>query len=162
MKKGISPFIAFVLVVVISIASTMLVLRFWGNSMEKVQGYAMVNEAKGVMSSIGSAVREVSAEGEGSSRLVSMTVSGGEYRASAAQDSVTYVLDGRGELFSAGTVTEGDLVVETYSNDTVVISIDCGGADILTDGRWPRGSYNVLVRNNGTSSGRVQLVFENV
>ncbi len=160
MKKGISPFIAFILVVAISVASVVIIMRLWGNSLEKFQGYAAVNDAKGVMSSINSAVKEVSVEGEGSSRKLSVSVSGGEYRVSAADDSVIFILDSGEELFPTGLSEEGDLTMETHGNYTVSLTLDYESMDIVTDERWSGGSYNILVRNNGTSSGKVQLVFD--
>ncbi|MCK4634950.1 MAG: hypothetical protein KAT37_03690 [Candidatus Aenigmarchaeota archaeon] len=160
-KRGVSPFIAFVLVVSISVATTVLIIRAWDTSLDKTKNYAKINEAKGVMNSINSAIKEVAAEGEGSSRKLSFSTSGGEYRVSSSEDSITFVMDSREELFSQGMSTrEGDLYMEVYQNYTVKLKLNYTNIDIITDKRWSSGSYNFIVKNNGTSSGKTELVFD--
>ncbi len=158
-SKGISPFIAFMLVVAISVAATVLVFRSWSGSYEKVEGYAMVTEAKGVLNSINSAIRVVAFEGEGSSRKLSFSVSGGEYRISSASDSVFFVMNSDQELFSPGTLTEGDLFMEFFDNHTVRIKLNYTSVDIATDERWSSGYHNFVVKNNGTSGGGPEILF---
>ncbi|UCG95411.1 MAG: hypothetical protein JSV92_05255 [archaeon] len=160
-RKGISPFIAFVLVVTISVAATILVMRAWSGSLEKTQDYSIINEARGVMNSINSAVKNVVAEGEGSSRRLSFSISGGHYRVSSSQDSITFSLDSRKELFSPGmSKREGDLYLEAYQNYTVKLKLNYTSIDLVTDKRWSKGSYIFMVKNNGTSSGKAELVFD--
>lgn len=160
-KRGVSPFIAFVLVVSISVATTVLIVRIWDTSLDKTKNYAKINEAKGVMNSINSAIKEVAAEGEGSSRKISLSMSGGEYRVSSVGDSITFVMDSREEIFSQGmSKKEGDLYMEACQNYTVVLKLNYTNVDIVTNKRWSSGSYNFIVKNNGTSFGKTELVFD--
>lgn len=160
-RKGVSPFIAFVLVTAISIAGIVIVMRGWDTSLEKTENYAIVSEAKGVLNSINSAIKEVSAEGEGSARKLSLSISGGQYRVSSAQDSIVFVLDNREEIFSPGlSKKEGDMYVEAYQNYTISLKLNYTSIDIATDNRWSSGSYHILVKNNDTSSGKAVIVFD--
>jgi len=159
--KGVGPFIAFVLVTAISIAGIVIVMRGWDTSLEKTENYATVSEAKGVMNSINSAVKEVSAEGEDSSRKLSLSISGGRYRVSATEDSIVFVLDSREEIFSPGlSKREGDLYVDVYQNYTVRLKLNYTSIDLVSDTRWSSGSYHILVKNNGTASGKAEIVFD--
>ena len=74
--KGIGPFIAFVLVVAISVAGIVLVMRMGTPLLEKTEDFSKYSEAKNIMNQINSAIKEVSYEGEGSSRRLNILSSG--------------------------------------------------------------------------------------
>jgi|GEM_PF-1799203 len=158
--KGINPFLAFILVSAISIAATVLILRYWDTSSEKIENYAKINEAKGVLNSINSAIKEVVFEGEGSSRKLSFSTRGGEYRVSSSEDSVTFVMNSNEELLSPSNFMEGDLHIEAYNNYTVKMKLNYTNMDIVTDERWSSGSFGLVIKNNGTSTGKAKIVFE--
>jgi hypothetical protein len=136
-------------------------MRAWNPTYEKTRDYATVEEAKGFMISLNSAIKQVTAKGEGSSRKLSFSVSDGEYRVSASDDSVIYTLEPEGELFSPGmSKKEGDLYIEAYQDYNVKIKLNYTSMDIITDNRWASGSHNLVVKNNGTSSGKSEIVFD--
>ncbi len=153
MKKGLSPFFSLILVVAISLAGIVLVLRVATPFVEKTEDYSRFSEAKDLMNQINSAVKEVSAEGNGSSRKIQATISGGEYRVSASEDAITYEMETRHDLFSSGlSRSEGDLYVEFY-NSTLMLILNSTAMNLTNDERWSRGFYEILVRSGGFSGG---------
>lgn len=154
MKKGLSPFFSLILIIAISLAGIVLVLRVATPFVEKTEDYSRFTEAKGLMNRFNSAINEVSAEGNGSSRKIQATVSGGEYRVSAADDAITYELETKHELFSSGmSRAEGDLYVEFY-NSTLRLILNSTTIDVTNDERWSRGFYEILVKSEGFSGGK--------
>ena len=161
--KGIGPFIAFILVVAISVAGVVLVLRIGKPLIEKTEDFSKFSEAKNLMNQINSAVKEVSYEGNGSARKMSFVSSGGEYRVSSATDTIVYTLESEYELFSPGMeTTEGDLTIRFYSNYTLklVLNYTERGINITNNERWTKGSYNLLIKNEGYSRGKNKIRIE--
>ena len=130
MKKGLSPFISLILVVMISIAGMVLVLRIGRPLLEKMEDFSRFSEAKDVMNQINSAIKEVSYEGNGSSRKLGAKISGGEYRVSSSEDSIIYELESKYELFPPGMwKRDGDLVISTGGD------VKAYEADVTGDGQ---------------------------
>jgi|GEM_PF-1466461 len=130
MHKGLSPLISLILVAVISIASIVLVLRIGNPLLERIEETSTFSEAKDIMNQINSAVKEVSYEGNGSSRKLNILVKGGEYRVLPDEDSIVYQMESRYELFSKGMwKSEGDLVISTGAD------VSAYEADVTGDGK---------------------------
>ena len=156
MQKGISPFISLILVVMISISGIVLVLRIGRPLMEKTEDYSVVLEAKDVMNQINSAMKDVSYEGNGSSRKLNVKISRGTYHTSFSDDSITYELNSKHKLFSDMSKKEGDLYVEFY-NDTLKLIVNSTKVDITNNERWSRGNYNIVINNEGYSGGKTKI-----
>ncbi len=161
--KGLGSFMAFVLVVAISVAGIIVVLRMGRPLLDKTEDYSQFTEAKNIMRQINSAVKEVLFEGEGSSRKLAILSSGGRYVVSSSTDCITYTMLSDYELFTPGMeTTEGDLTIRFYSNYTLelVLNYTAMNVNITTDERWGKGSYNILVKNEGYSGGKNKISIE--
>ncbi|UCG95412.1 MAG: hypothetical protein JSV92_05260 [archaeon] len=160
MKKGLSPFMSLILVVVISVAGMVLVLRMGEPLMNKTEDFSEFSESRDAMNRINSAIKDVSYEGNGSSRKISLNSREGEYRVSASGDSVTYKMESKYELFSTGmSKREGDLYIDFYENNTLKLILNSTNIDITTTERWGTGSYNILIKNEGYSGGKTRISF---
>lgn len=130
MRKGISPMMSLILIVAVSMASIALVLRVGSPLLEKTEEFSSFSEAKNSMHRINSAVKEVSYEGNGSSRKIGITVGKGEYKVSSADNSVIYEMESEHELFSKGMwKREGDIVISTGAD------VRAYEADVTGDGK---------------------------
>ncbi len=149
MKKAMSPFISLVLVVSISIAGIVLVLRMGGPLLEKTEDFSRFSESKEFLNQLNSAVKDVSYEGNGSSRIVTFVSSGGVYRVSSLYDTVTYEMTSKYDLFSENlSKKEGDINIK-FQNKTLLMSLNYTKMDIIEDERWSSGQYSIMVKNNG-------------
>ena len=156
-KKGVSPFIAFILVVVISIAGVIIVMRIGSPLLEKTEEYSNSENAKNTMMEINSAIKEVSFEGNGSSRSLSIRNKKGVYRVSSSRDELTYTLNTKDYLFSDDlSRKEGDIYME-FNNRTLVYRINHTEVDMVSDERWSSGSYQIVVKNEGYSGGKTRV-----
>ena len=157
MKKGLSPFISLILVVMISMAGMVLVLRIGGPLLEKIEDLSRFSEAKDVMNQINSAIKEVSYEGNGSSRKLGVKISGGKYRVSSSEDSIIYELESKYELFSSDlSRREGDFYIE-FKNNTVKLILNQTNVNISNNERWAEGYYDIFVKNEGYSGGKTGI-----
>lgn len=80
MKKGISPFISAVLLVMISISAIYLALSVIKPTIDRAYESADMNEADQNLQILDNSIREVASEGTGSMRNVLLKVSEGDYR----------------------------------------------------------------------------------
>jgi len=129
-KKGLSPFLAFILVVVISISTVAIILRVWNPYFEKSKDFATFTQAESTMSSLNSLIKQVAYEGEGSSRKLTFDSSEGEYRISSSENKITYELQSKYKLFpTAMCKKEGDLEINTGAD------IKAYEADVTGDGQ---------------------------
>jgi len=129
-KKGINVFLAFVLVVTISIAGVVVVMRVWQPYFERSRDFATLTEARSVMNNINSLIKQVAYEGEGSSRKITFDSSGGEYRFYSSDDKIIYELESKYQLFPPGMCKrEGDLEINTGAD------VRAYEADVTGDGQ---------------------------
>jgi flagellin-like protein len=80
MRKGISPIISAVLLILISVSAIYLVLNVAKPTVDRAYEYAATNEAGQNMQLLDNWIREVASEGTGSFRKFVMKVSDGDYR----------------------------------------------------------------------------------
>jgi hypothetical protein len=84
--KGISPIIATVLMLLISITTLGITLGVVNPAINRAKDTSIVNDAFGVLDTLNSAVKEVAAETDGSKRVVPITVTGGTLRVNSTYD----------------------------------------------------------------------------
>jgi flagellin-like protein len=80
MKKGISPIISTVMLILIMISAAYIVIEVAKPTLDRAHDSAVMNEANQNMQLLDNLIREVASEGTGSLRSVVLKVSDGEYR----------------------------------------------------------------------------------
>jgi flagellin-like protein len=80
MRKGISPLISTVLLILITISATYIVINVAKPTVDRAYEASTMNEAEQNMQLLDNLIREVASEGTGSMRSISLKVSDGEYR----------------------------------------------------------------------------------
>lgn len=147
--KGIEPIIAAVLVIMISIVGIVIVLETSQPSVDRMGEIAILNEAKDVMKQIDNAVNSVSQEDEGSTRILDIAVSGGDYLIDAGNEAIVFSMDSRAQIVGIGVSNaEGPFVVKGEKNK-VLIELSYPNVDINTEERFGRGYHNLIISNVG-------------
>ena len=90
MSKGISPLVAYVLTVFISIAGIVVVITIGLPAVQRAKESGTFNEALHNLQIIDNAIREVASEGIDSQRTVQLGVTGGEYRVNNDTGTLTF------------------------------------------------------------------------
>jgi hypothetical protein len=129
--KGISPLISFALTIAIIVTSVTTVWLASRPVLAKSEDAAIIAESKNVMKVIDDAIKDVLYERKGSSRLVSITITGGSYRVNPTDDSFDFELE-TSDLFVEGTAQQktGNLYVAGAREVTASQGI-AGGVDSL-------------------------------
>ncbi|MFB6075698.1 MAG: hypothetical protein ABEK17_01000 [Candidatus Aenigmatarchaeota archaeon] len=114
MNKAISPVLSAMLVVAITVMGTVVVLRTGGPSIETGEKSLLFSEAKSVLTSLDSAIKQVAYGGEGTAKRVNVKISGGEYYVDSEKDQVRFEMETEGELVPPGIYKkEGPLIIST-------------------------------------------------
>jgi len=90
MKKGISPLISFVLIILLVSAATTIVLTVIKPAFDRMSDSSVINEATQNLELINSAIKQVASESQGSKKTISLTVSDGEYGINSDKDFIYY------------------------------------------------------------------------
>ncbi|MBU3896682.1 MAG: hypothetical protein KJ697_01990 [Nanoarchaeota archaeon] len=152
--KGVSVLIAFVLVIVISVAALTIALNIGNPTIEKSKEIIILNEGKSNLKIIDSTINQVLQEGDGSSRRLSISVSGGTYN--IKNNRLEFVMDTKyqivSETFSNETVTdvpykviEDGLTVEATAGK-ILVYIEYK-FDFVNTARLERGTNSILISN---------------
>ncbi len=112
-RKGISPFIASVLTILLGVLMLTLVLGVVNPIFNRVEDSSVITDAFQNLNLLNSVIKEVSSEAEGSKRTVSVSVSGGEYSINAATDSLVFTYDPSEHMYLTGR--KGDIYIERGS-----------------------------------------------
>ncbi len=147
--KGVEPIIAAILIIMISIAGIIIVLEASQGSVGKLTEIGLFEEAKKILTSIDDAVRSVSQEGEGSSRILHLSVSGGKYYIDVDSDIVNFSMESRSQIVGIGVAkTEGYINV-LGEEGRVLLSVSYTNVNITGGGSFGKGYRNLAIRNEG-------------
>ncbi|MEM5766044.1 MAG: LamG-like jellyroll fold domain-containing protein [Candidatus Aenigmatarchaeota archaeon] len=80
MRKGISPIVSTVLLILITVSAVYIVMNVAKPTVERAYEFGVINEAEQNMRLLDNLIREVASEGTGSLRSVVLKVSDGNYR----------------------------------------------------------------------------------
>ncbi|QQG40297.1 MAG: hypothetical protein HYS81_02715 [Candidatus Aenigmatarchaeota archaeon] len=149
--KGLSPVIAAVFVLAISLAAIVIVLKVGIPSFTEAREFATLTEAKGVLLAIDSAIREVASEGEGSTRRLQLRITDG-----------TYVIDNKSQEVRFELQTESEIVAPCVGVREGPILINSGGDvtgaerdennDGITDLILENSKMMLVINKTGTSA----------
>lgn len=110
MKKGVSTFIAFALTILFITAAVILVMAIVAPTLEKTKASGVVMEAFSNLGQIDSRIKEVTSEGQGSKRTLSLTVSGGDYRVDKNKEWIYFEFEPNTDLGLGGE--RGNIKIE--------------------------------------------------
>lgn len=134
-NKGISPLIASVFVLAITIAGIVIVMDIGKPVMEKGRENSLFTEAKQNMKIFDTTIESVKYEGVGSSRRVNIKASGGNYVFNSSSDEIKFIRDMKTDLLPVGLCDgSGGLKIKTYGVNRVLdIRLDEGSGNLSED-----------------------------
>jgi hypothetical protein len=147
--KGIEPIIAAVLLIAISVAGIAIVLENGRTSVSRLNELSLYNEAKDSLGQIESAINAVASEGQGSTRVLRLSISDGEYSVDAESDTISFYMDSPSQLVGDGVVKTEDGIEIIGMKRSLAMKISYTGLDITGDYRFGAGHRNVVIKNNG-------------
>ena len=105
-----NPMISMMIVLMIGVSALVIVMNFGKPSIDTAKIFVRIKEAESSLKLIDNYLREVSAEGLGASRTVSINIDT-EFRATAADDSMQFKIDSISGIFDyLSRKTDGNMV----------------------------------------------------
>jgi FlaG/FlaF family flagellin (archaellin) len=147
--KGVEPIIAVVLIIAISIAGVVFVFNYTRPSVSKMSDINVFNQAKSVLKQIDSNLVNVLEEGEGSTRVLHLSIGGGNYLIDGVSDSLNFSMESSSDLVGEGvSSTDGNLDIRGEKNKVFIIRVYTT-VNITSDGSFSAGNHNIVIRNDG-------------
>ena len=117
LRKGVHPLLAGILALFLVISGLTLVLLIGMPAVQKARDSAIINEGLQNMKLISNAIKEVTLEGPGSSRVLNLKVTDGEYRVSEKENSLEFYYLGKSKYVEPGSfLKEDDLLMSCGAN----------------------------------------------
>jgi len=151
--KGVDTLVAFILVIVISVAALTIALNIGNPTIERSKEILILNEGKSNLKIIDSTIGQVLQEGDGSSRRLSITVTGGTYYISSS--SIEFKMDTKYQIVNETLnglpyyVVEDGISVEA-SRGKIYLYVDYL-FNFVNNARFERGANSILISNKAGS-----------
>lgn len=150
--KGIHPLIAAVLVIAISVSTIILVLHFGSPATSRTQEALLLQEGKNILTSIDGYIKDISNQGEDSSRSLSLGVTGGNYFIDAKTETIMFLMESKSQIIGVGVSKLEDNINITGEIGKIYLNISYMNIDITDGGSFGRGTHILVIKNNGYNS----------
>jgi len=147
--KGISVIIASAIVIVISITAAYLVLNLGKPGTDRIKEMLLMQEAKDNLMSIDNAIRAVSEEGQGSTRDLRITVTGGYYTIDIENEAVVFSMDSFAQIIGIGVSKTENGINMRGEPGKVYLNLTYGNYNITDGLEFGKGTYILIVKNEG-------------
>jgi len=147
--KGVDALIATVLILIISITAIFLALQLGGPSTQRTKEILLMQEGKNTLSSIDNSVKAVLTEGEGSTRVLRFSVSGGYYKIDNSTSSITFSMESFAQIIAEGTSKIEDGINFTGEAGMVYLNLSYDNIQVTGEAEFGRGYHTLTIRNNG-------------
>jgi len=150
--KGVHPLVAMALVTVISVVAISLVFQMGNPAVERTKEIALLQEGKSNLIEIRNYIDNVAWEGEGSTRSLPLSISGGSYSIDTQNDMILFSMDTSAQIIGVGvSKNEDDIEIKGYLN-RIYLNLSFTNFDITGGGEFGKGSHTIVIKNNGFNS----------
>jgi hypothetical protein len=158
--KGVDALIASVLIIIISITAIFIALQLGNPSTEKAKEVLLMQEGKNNLITIDNSIKNVLAEGEGSTRALRLAISGGYYTIDNVTNSILFSMESRAQIVGEGVSKIEDGINITGTTRMVYLSLNYSNIQVAGKGEIGRGTRTITVRNDGyNSTSQKQIIY---
>jgi hypothetical protein len=147
--KGVEALIGAALIVVISITAIVLAIQLSNPAIDRTKENLIFDEGKNNLLSIDNYIKEAIIDGNGSSRMLSMYVTDGEYFVFPENESIYFVMESKAQIVGVGVSKIEDGINITGYQSRIVMFIDYSNTDIKTKVQFGKGSWRVMIKSFG-------------
>jgi hypothetical protein len=147
--KGVSVIIAAAIVIVISVGALYFALSLGSPGADRLKEMMLMQEAKSTLVSIDNAVKSVSEEGQGSTRSLKITVTGGYYSIDTNEEAVVFSMDSFSQIIGIGVSRTEDGINMRGEPGKIHLNITYDNFNITGGVEFGKGTYNLIIRNDG-------------
>jgi len=147
--KGVSVIIASAIIIVISLSVIYLALQLGSPGTERVKEILLMQEGKNTLVSIDNAVKSVSEEGQGSTRVLKISVTGGYYLIDTDGEAVIFSMDSFSQIIGIGVSKTENGIDMRGEPGKIYLSLSYDNFNITGGGGFGEGMYTLIIRNDG-------------
>ena len=158
MQKGVSPLIAMVFVVLISVTAIGIVMTTGAPLLGRLSDSATVSQAEKNMILIDDVTMQAASEGFGISKRAKIDVSDGIYRVDRSLNETAFNLTLKSDLLPKMNMTSGNMIrtVEgSGSNTELQMRMHHDNIKVVGDLRIGRGTHEVCFRKAGQEGKKI-------
>ncbi len=150
--KGISSIIAAVMIIAISVSAVAIALSVGSPAIEKSKEILILNQGKENLKVIDETINQVLQEGDGSSRKIGLTVTGGSY--SISGNTVRFTMETKQQIIASGIAGSDDIVFVEASDGMINAYIDYP-FDFVGEKTIEKGVHDLVIANR---NGQIEIV----
>lgn len=150
--KGIHPLIGAVLVIVISASAIIIALYLGSPATNRTQEALLLQEGKNILTSIDGYIKDVSNQGEDSSRSLSLSVTGGNYFIDVEKETIIFLMESKSQIIGIGVSKLENNINITGEIGKIYLNVSYINIDITDGGSFGRGTHTLVIKNNGYNS----------
>jgi len=147
--KGVSVIIAAIIVIIISLTAIFLALQLGNPGIDRAKEILLMQEGKNTLTSIDNAVKSVSEEGQGSTRVLKISVTGGYYLIDTNEEAVIFSMDSFSQIIAVGVSKTEDGINMMGEPSKVSLNLSYGNFNVTGGGGFGRGTHTLIIRNDG-------------
>jgi len=147
--KGVDALIASVLILIISVTAIFLALQLGTPSTQRAKEILLMQEGKNNLVAIDDAVKNVLTEGEGSVRVLRLSISGGNYKIDNTTNSVLFSMESRSQIIAEGVSKTEDGINFTGTAGIIYLKLSYENIQITNEEELGTGHRTLTIRNNG-------------
>ncbi len=147
--KGVSVIIASAIIIVISISIIFLVLQLGSPATQRTKEILLMQEGKNTLISIDNTIRSVSEEGQGSTRILKISVTDGYYSIDADEEAVIFSMDSFSQIIEIGISKIEDGINMRGEPGKIYLNLTYNNFNITNGGEFGKGLYTLIIRNEG-------------
>ena len=144
--KGVEAFVAYILIIAMSLAAIAIVFQAGNPAIEKNKEIQIFNDGKNNLRIIDNAVNDVVIQGEGSTRSLTISSSGGSYLIDEINDKIIFSMDSQQQVFGPNITKIEDGINITAQESMIIMTITYQNINITGVGSFGKGNFNVLVK----------------
>ncbi len=147
--KGLEPLIAVIFIIVISIVGILIIVETTQPSVGRLQEINLMEEGKNILTQIDNAVRDVAQQGEGSTRVLSISVTDGTYIIDTENEAITFSMRSIAQIIGVGISRIEENINMFGEPNKVILNLTYTNVNVTGGGNFGKGYHKIIIRNNG-------------
>jgi hypothetical protein len=147
--KGVSVIIASIIVIIISLTAIFLALQLGTPGTDRAKEILLMQEGKNTLISIDNAVKSVSEEGQGSTRVLKISVTDGYYLIDTEKEAVIFSMDSFSQIIAVGVSKTENGINMIGEPSKVSLNLSYDNFNVTGGGGFGRGTHTLIIKNDG-------------
>jgi hypothetical protein len=149
--KGISPLISYTLILAITLSAIFIALQMGGQAIDKEKEILTLQEGKNNLFDIDNYIKTIVSEGQGSARLLRLSITAGEYYIDSDNDAITFYMGTQAQIIGINVSKTEDAINIVGESGKIYLNLSYSNRsiDITGQGIFGEGKHSLSINNDG-------------